>query len=303
MVTDDEAGTRLDKFLAASGRLGSRARALAALGRGKVYLNSSEATPADASCRVAAGDRVRLWMDRPGSARPGPRIGEVRGLTIVYEDDVLLVVDKPPGLLSVPLERNPGIPSIYDRLEARFRSHGRRRPLVVHRIDQDTSGLVVFAKDAAVQAALHGQFRKRLTERLYDAVVYGRPEPAQGVWRDVLAWNSRALIQEQARPGQPGAQEAVCEDRTVEALRGATVLEIGLRTGRRNQIRIQAALRGHPLVGEKRYVYEAPVQPIRFPRTALHARRLAFRHPVEDRLVSFEAPRPADLAELIARLK
>jgi 23S rRNA-/tRNA-specific pseudouridylate synthase len=102
---DGSAGLRLDKFLAAPGRLGSRGRATTALERGKVYVNGAEAGLADAARRLAAGDVVRLWMDRPGSARRRPRTGPSGALDIVYEDDDLLVVNKPAGILSVPLER------------------------------------------------------------------------------------------------------------------------------------------------------------------------------------------------------
>src|SRR5919107_2972015 len=139
---------RLDKFLAAPGRLGSRAKAASALERGKVFVNEDETTLADASRVLAAGDVIRVWMDRPGSAKPrraGPQIaGDVE---ILFEDDWLIVVNKPAGLLSVPLERKSDAPSAYDQIERHLRPSGKRRPLVVHRIDQDTSGLVVFAKD------------------------------------------------------------------------------------------------------------------------------------------------------------
>ena len=151
-----DAGTRLDKFLAAADRLGSRGKAAAALERGKIYVNGEEALMRDASRALAEGDHVRFWVDRPGSAKSRPRIGVVGDLDVVYEDDRLIVVNKPAGLLSVPLERNPGIPSVYDQIEERFRPFGKMRPLVVHRIDQDTSGLVVFAKDEEAQARTEG---------------------------------------------------------------------------------------------------------------------------------------------------
>ena len=171
-VTAAEAGVRLDKYLAARDRLGSRSRAASALERGKVYVNDREATLVDASREMAAGDAVRIWTDRPGSAKARPRTGAIANLDVVFEDAHLIVINKPPGLLSVPLERNRGVPSVYDRLEDRFRSHGKRRPLVVHRIDQDTSGLVLFAKDPAAQAHLKEQFKRRKTERVYLTVVY-----------------------------------------------------------------------------------------------------------------------------------
>jgi 23S rRNA pseudouridine1911/1915/1917 synthase len=304
VVDRGSVGTRLDKFLAAPGRLGSRARAAAALERGKIFLNTTEASIALASYRLALGDELRLWTDRPGSAKARPRIGQFGSLEIVYEDDALLVVNKPPGLLSVPLERNPGVPSIYDLIRERFRSHGKQRPLVVHRIDQDTSGLVVFAKNAPAQAALREQFKRRQPERVYLAVVHGRPDPSAGTWRDHLVWDGKALIQKPTRAGDPHGIEAISEYRVVERLRGAALLEIRLRTGRRNQIRIQAALHGHPLVGERRYVYGGlPPRSIRFPRYALHASRLVFRHPDDGRPMQVDASSPADLVELIARLR
>jgi 23S rRNA pseudouridine1911/1915/1917 synthase len=304
IVEAGEAGVRLDKFLAAPDRLASRARAAAALDRGKVYLNDTEASMSDAARILVAGDKVRIWMDRPGSSKPQRRAGQFGDLQIVHEDDELLIVNKPPGILSVPLERNPGVPSVFDQIERRFRSHGKRRPLVVHRIDQDTSGLVVFAKDAAAQAHLKSQFKRRAPERVYWAVVYGRPDPPSGTWRDSLVWDDKALIQKETHPRDPRATEAISEYRTIEHLRDASLIEVRLRTGRRNQVRIQARLRGHTLVGEKRYVYGPDsLRSIAFPRHALHAYRLAFRHPADDRPVAFEAPPPADFLDLVARLR
>jgi 23S rRNA pseudouridine1911/1915/1917 synthase len=303
-VTAGEAGTRLDKFLAAAGRLGSRGKAAAALERGKVYVNGDEAIMRDASRLLVEGDQVRVWIDRPGSAKSRPRTGIVGDLDVVYEDDRLIVVNKPAGLLSVPLERNPGIPSIYDQIEERFRPFGKMRPLVVHRIDQDTSGLVVFAKDQEAQALLKEQFKRREPERVYRAVVYGTPDPAEGTWRDFLAWDEKRLIQKYTHPKDPRASEAVSHYRTVERLRGATLIEVRLHTGRRNQVRIQARLRGHTLVGERRYVFGPDsLRPIAFGRHALHAYRLAFRHPGTGALLELTAEPPADLRDLISRLR
>lgn len=301
---DGDAGLRLDKFLAGRDRLGSRSRAASALARGKVYVNGTEASIADASRALASGDEVRVWADRPGSAKPRPRALRSDGLDIVYEDDHILVVNKPAGLLSVPLERNPGVPSVYDRIEARFRSHGKRRPFVVHRIDQDTSGLVLFAKSALSQRHLKEQFRRREPERVYLAVVYGTPEPPAGTWRNHLVWDDKALIQKETHPRDPRGTEAASRYRVVERLRGASLLEVALHTGRRNQVRLQARLHGHVLVGEKRYVHGPDtLRPIAFPRHALHALRLSIRHPADDRPMTFDAPPPADFAALLDRLR
>ena len=304
LVGADAAGTRLDKFLAAPDRMGSRSRAVSALERGKVLVNGEEAGPADAARRVSAGDVVRLWMDRPGTSKPrrGPmQFGDLR---ILYEDEALFVLDKPAGVLAVPLERRREAPSMYDLLVEHMRSRGKRRPFIVHRIDLDTSGLVIFAKDAPAQANLRGQFHRREPERLYHAVVYGQPDPREGTWRDHVVWDETALIQKQAHPRDSRAKEAISAYRVVETCPDASLLEVRLETGKRNQIRLQAGLRGHPLVGERRYVFDpGPPHRIDFPRQALHAYRLAFRHPGDGRELRFEAPLPPDMSDLIARLR
>jgi 23S rRNA pseudouridine1911/1915/1917 synthase len=299
-----DAGTRLDKFLAAPGRLESRARTAAALERGKVYVNAAEVTLVDAGRRLVAGDIVRVWMDRPGSARARPRSDPAGDLDIVFEDDDLLVVNKPAGLLSVPLERKSDLPSVYEQIEDRFRSHGKRRPFVVHRIDQGTSGLVVFAKHPEAQKLLKLQFARREPERVYLAVVYGHPAPESGSWRDTLVWDTKALIQKETHPRDPRGTEALSEYRVVESFRDASLIEVRLRTGRRNQIRIQARLRGHTLVGEERYTYgPGELRNIRFGRQALHAYRLRCTHPADGRTLTFEAPPPKDFSDLVARLR
>jgi 23S rRNA pseudouridine1911/1915/1917 synthase len=225
-------------------------------------------------------------------------------LRVIYQDDSLLVVNKPAGLLVVPLARRRGAQNVYDRLQDHFRGHGKRRPFVVHRIDRDTSGLVLFAKDTQTRERLKAQFKRREPERVYWAVVYGSPEPAAGTWQDRLIWNRKALIQTRARPTDPAGVDAISDYRVLERLEGSSLVEVRLRTGKRNQIRLQAQLHGCPIVGERRYVSEATAPPrIAFPRQALHARRLTFRHPADGRLLTFEAPLPPDLAELVRRLR
>jgi 23S rRNA pseudouridine1911/1915/1917 synthase len=304
-VPSGTTGTRLDKFLASGDCLGSRSRVVVAIDKGKVFVNGKEATRRQAGSLLRAGDVVRVWMDRPGSAKRRPRSSVRAGdVTILYEDDALIVVNKPAGLLSVPLSRKPDAGSAFDDLEAHLRPRGKRKPLVVHRIDRDTSGLVVFARNVRAQQALKDQFRRREPERIYLAVVYGHPQPAGGTWRDHLVWDSKALIQKRTRTGDPAGKEAISRYRVIEALDGASLIEVQLVTGKRNQIRLQARLRGHMLVGEERYVYGPDaLRPIEFPRQALHAHRLSFQHPVDGRPLTFEAPLPADLSALVKRLR
>jgi 23S rRNA pseudouridine1911/1915/1917 synthase len=303
-VAASDASLRLDKYLAAPDRLASRGRAFTALERGKVFVNDVEVGTRDAARRLSAGDVVRVWMDRPGSSKPATSGGKIRDLHIIYEDEALIVVNKPAGLLTVPLERRADAPSVYDQIEAHLRPRGKRRPFVVHRIDRDTSGLVVFARHAAAQDRLKQQFKRREPERVYLAAVYGVPSPPRGTWRDTLAWDQRALIQKETHPGDPRAKEAIADYSVVETFAGASLLEVRLQTGKRNQIRLQARLRGHTLIGEERYVYgPALLRPIPFERQALHAFRLAFLHPDDGRPLAFEAPLPADFDDLLARLR
>lgn len=277
---------------------------MSALERGKIYLNDVEAGIADAGRRLIAGDTVRMWLDRPGSSKRHPRIGMVADVDIVYEDDYLIVVNKPAGILSVPLERRPDALSVLGQLENRFKSHGRRRIFPVHRIDQNTSGLVVFAKDASAQRVLKEQFKRREPKRVYWAIVYGIPDPPAGTWRDVLVWDDKALIQKETHPHDPRGQEALCRYMLLEAFGRASLIEVTLHTGRRNQIRIQARLRGHTLIGEDRYIYgPGSLRPIEFGRHALHAHRLTLQHPVDGRALEFEAPLPTDFAQLLTRLR
>jgi 23S rRNA pseudouridine1911/1915/1917 synthase len=303
-VSPSEAGTRLDRFLAAPDRLASRSKALAALERGKILLNGETAIAKDAGRPLAAGDAIRLWMDRPGSARAVPRPFREGRLDVLYEDASIVVVNKPAGLLAVPLREKGNEPSVLDDLDAHLRTRGRSRALVVHRIDRDTSGLVLFAKNAAAQARLRNQFRRREPERIYWAVVYGHPQPPAGTWRDHLAWDRKALIQKQTHARDPQGKEAIAEYRVLEDFVDTALIEVRLRTGKRNQIRLQARLRGHTLVGERRYVFGPDaLRTVAFPRQALHAARLGFVHPESGKPLRFDAPVPADFTALLARLR
>jgi 23S rRNA pseudouridine1911/1915/1917 synthase len=154
------------------------------------------------------------------------------------------------------------------------------------------------------QERLKDQFRRREPERVYLAVVYGHPDPPEGTWRDYLVWDDEALIQKETHPRDPRAKEALSDYRVVERFDGASLIEVRLHTGKRNQIRLQARLRGHTLVGEQRYVFgPASLRPIAFSRQALHAWRLAFRHPENGKPLRFEAPLPPDMQGLVDALR
>ena len=302
-VGANDSGTRLDKFLAAPERVGSRGRVVEYIRKGKLFLNGAEMRLRDAGRLVHLGDMVQYWEDRPGSARR--RRGSLAGgsLAIVYEDDDVIVVNKPAGLLTVPLAQRSDAASVQEHLAVHLRTR-KRPPLVVHRIDRDTSGLVVFAKSARAQEALKAEFERREPERMYLTVLYGHPRPPRGTWRDHLKWDSEALIQKRAHPREAHGKEAISHYAVVEEFEGASLVEVRLETGKRNQIRIQARLHGHMLVGERLYVHgPEELRPIAFPRQALHAAKLSFTHPRTGRLMVFEAPLPSDLSGLLSRLR
>jgi 23S rRNA pseudouridine1911/1915/1917 synthase len=224
-------------------------------------------------------------------------------LDVVYEDHALLVVNKKAGVLAVPLARRREAASVYEQVKHYLRPR-KRRPFVVHRIDRDTSGLVVFAKDPRTQQQLKAQFERREPERIYWAVVYGCPNPPIGMWRDRLAWDPTALKQRKTGARDPRGHEAISEYRLLEELGPASLIEVRLITGKRNQIRVQAQLHGHSLVGEQQYASGASEPgPVKFPRQALHACRLTLRHPASGRPLRVEAPLPEDLADLVAGLR
>ncbi len=328
IVSDDQAGARIDAWLAKRPEVGSRPRAREWIERGKVFVNGAEVTFDRAGGRLRAGDEVAIWEDRPGSSRPRSRdvVAHRHALRVVFEDDRLLIADKPPGLLVEPLPGDASEVTLRDLVSHHLAD---RHVFVVHRIDRDTSGLVLVAKDERAQLALKRQFERRTAERVYLVVVRGQLPQAEGTWTDTLVWDRARLVQRRAQPDDERGKEAVASYKVLEQFDAAALVEVRLVTGKRNQIRVQAALRHHPLVGERIYrpraSSESPkVRPstgsgrrerverrrsegrgpeVDFPRQALHAARLAFRHPDTGARVEFSAPLPADLRGLIDRLR
>jgi RluA family pseudouridine synthase len=234
---------------------------------------------------VAAGDRVEV-LPRP--ERPlDPRV------RILYEDDQLIVVDKAAGLLTVP---SPVM--LHETAETFLDAYaggrpGQQRVFHVHRLDRDTSGVLVFAKGEFMRDRLAELFAAHDLERVYVAVVHGKLKPAAGTFRSVLL-EDRDLRVRRAAAGEAG-KEAITDYRTTASGRRFSMLELTLHTGRRHQIRVQLADAGHPVVGDAMYArgMENPLG-----RLALHAKLLAFVHPRTRRRVAFTAEMPAAFREL-----
>lgn len=304
-VKKEEAGTRLDKWLADAARLGSRGKAFDAIASGKIFVNDAEQNSNDAGRKLIAGENVRLWMDRPGTAKQ--RIfteRKISTLHILYEDNALLVINKPAGLLTVKLPKHPDESTLFDQVCDYLRPHTKTKPQIVHRIDRDTSGLVIFAKTQIARENLKRQFMTHKAERKYQAVVYGIPFPEKGTWRDWLVWDDEELIQRPSDIRDQRSVEAKSHYQVLEKFAESVLLEVQLVTGKQNQIRVQAALHGHQLIGEKQYAdINPPTKKISFPRQALHAANLRIAHPNTNRAIAFAAPLPAELAELLRKLQ
>jgi 23S rRNA pseudouridine1911/1915/1917 synthase len=244
------------------------------LARGRVELNGRVVR--DGRAPVEPGDRLIL--------RASGEVAFPGVLRLVYEDADILVIDKPPGLLTIGTDRErtrTAYRLLRDYLAA---ARPPRRLFVVHRLDRDTSGLLVFAKTPAAKRALQAQFERRTAERVYAALVEGQVRRDAGTLESRLR-QDRSL---RVRSGRSG-RVAITRYRVVERRRGTTLLELMLGTGRRHQLRVQLAELGHPIVGDRAHGSRTD----RFGRLALHARRLGFAHPANGRPLVFESAAPA----------
>lgn len=254
------------------------------LRHGRVSVNGTTTTRFDHPLRP--GDRVVIARGRRGAADGALARA---GISLVAEDDALVVIDKPAGLLTVATaaERTD---TAFARLNAHLQGRRQGRPFVVHRLDRETSGLVLFARSAAVRDRLQAGWRG--VTKTYLAVVEGVPRPAEGEVRNFLA-EGRDL---RVRAGGGGrAQWAVTRYRVVAAHGRYALVEVGLGTGRKHQIRVHLAGLGCPVVGDE--VYGAVSDPAG--RLGLHAWRLALRHPVTGVLLELESPLPAVLRRVV----
>jgi len=236
---------------------------------------------------VSVGDDARVELTAP----PPPECPQP--LRLIHEDADLLVVDKPAGLLTIASDRERGR-TAYRLLGDWIAARRAGRLLIVHRLDRETSGLVVFAKSAAAKQSLQAQFAARSVERVYIALVEGIVQRDQGTLMGRIV-EDRSLRVRTTRDRRAG-REAITRYHVLERRGNATLLELSLVTGRRGQIRAQLAALGHPIVGDGEFGSRR--NPLR--RVALHATRLGFVHPRGGRS-SFESPMPAAFTRAASR--
>ena len=274
---------------------------------------------------VRAGDVIEIRLE---PAQEADMRGEAIALAVAYEDDDLIVVDKPADMVVHPA---PGSPAgtlvnalIHHCGETLSGVGGVARPGIVHRIDKDTSGLLVAAKTDRAHRGLAAQFEAHTVDRLYRAVCHGVPSAgdprlmgltgvsAEPGWIRIATGLARHRVDRQRQAVTTGGRHAVTRLRVVEAFGGAAALiECRLETGRTHQIRVHLAHAGHALVGDpvyggrRRLPASAPGAEAAgaFPRQALHAARLGFEHPATGRAMAFDSPLPADMADLADALR
>jgi 23S rRNA pseudouridine1911/1915/1917 synthase len=276
----------------------SRARGL--IDAGGVRLVGGHPIPAgEYGRRLAPGERFEVELDPARRYQPKKKERPGRGYRVVHRDDDILVVDKGPEVLSVPTPLSDE-DSLVDRILESERERGVKHASLfpVHRLDRDTSGLLLFARNHRAHVELKASFAERAIERRYLAVVEGRLEQEQGKFESRLVEDPKSLkVKSTTRPGE--GREATTEYRVTERLPRATVVTVRLVTGRKNQIRVHFAEARHPLVGDRRYGRPSP----HIGRAALHAASLAFRHPADARRMTFASPLPADLRGLLRSLR
>ena len=298
-------GERLDKALAAASGL-SRERVKALLGEGRITLGGSAA--GQASLKLAAGTAFRISLPE---AVPAEAAAQDIPLVIAYEDEHLIVVDKPAGLVVHPAAGNHD-GTLVNALLHHCRGQlsgigGVARPGIVHRIDKDTSGLLVVAKSDVAHEGLARQFADHSIERAYLAVTSGNPMPPAGTIRGNIA-RSNANRKKMALVDDGRGKHAVTHYRTLEVLPGAGLVECRLETGRTHQLRVHLSSIGHALLGDPVYGRTpAKLRPLLarlgFQRQALHAAELGFIHPVTGERLLFVNELPADMQHLLVELR
>ncbi|SEJ44275.1 ribosomal large subunit pseudouridine synthase D [Sphingobium sp. AP50] len=304
-IGEAQHGLRLDRALADLLPDLSRERLKTLIGEGQVQ--SPQANKINASMKVSAGQLYSITLPPPV---PLDTVAQDIPLVIVHEDDHLIVVDKPAGLVVHPAAGNLDgtlVNALLHHCAGRLSGIGGvARPGIVHRIDKDTSGLLVVAKTDKAHEGLARQFKDHSIDRLYAAIVYGVPVPGNGTV-DTWIGRSDADRKKMAVHREGRGKHAVTHYRMIDRLRGAAMVECRLETGRTHQVRVHMAHLGHPLIGDpvygrERKGFKSILETLGFKRQALHAKTLGFIHPATDKPLLFQSVLPADMQELLSEL-
>ncbi len=301
-VSDSEDSLRLDKFLSARLSIG-RDRLKELIISNKVFVGGRNISKP--SFKLSSGDVVVIFLPIEPSFELIP---QNIPLNIIYEDDHLIVINKPSGMVVHPGAGNPDSTLLNALLYhcPSLRSLGGIRPGLVHRLDKDTSGVIVAAKTDKAFYALQTQFKNREIKKRYFAVVYGSPEGEKGKIVKPIGRDRRSRTKVSSKTDSP--REAVTEWAVAERMGPFCSLDVFPMTGRTHQIRVHLSESGFPIVGDVIYaaniVYPEPYRVVisRFGRLALHAASLLITHPVTGKIMEFKAPLPEEFSELLSGL-
>mgnify|MGYP003487942960 FL=1 len=271
------------------------------LGQRRVTVNNVIQTRHDTPLRK--GDIITIESGRGNVELRHPK------LRVVYEDDALIVVEKKNGLLTVPVKADSKETTVFSILKEYVRKQSHRNTVhVVHRLDRETSGLLVFAKSPELQEYMRTYWRQLVTKRSYVALVEGKLEKNEGKITSWLTEDSRTALVSSS-PVDNGGQLAITNYKVLKESALQTdeadlkteysLVELNLETGRTNQIRVHMASMGHPVVGDRKYGHGNESSPI--DRLCLHARVLEFIHPMTEKKVRFEAPMPKEFARIFTQ--
>ena len=288
----DVSGLRLDKFLGERCPELSRTHARQLIEDGFVTANGKAAKP---SLKLNPGDKIIVLIP---PAPPSHMEAENIPLKIVYEDADILVVDKPAGLAVHPAPGHPShtlVNAVLNYLPELAEDTDSLRPGIVHRLDKDTSGLILVAKNRVAQANLSEQFKNRVVKKSYLTLVNGKLTPGQGIIEAAIGRDRR---HRQRMAVVSNGREARTEYRVIKYYGNYTLLEIKPETGRTHQIRVHLSAIGFPVAGDATYGLKSP----RFPRQFLHASRIGFHLPSNGEYVEFSSPLPTDLEQVLKEI-
>ena len=296
-ASNEDAGTRLDAFLAARLPELSRSRAASLVQEGRVTVNGR---PVSKSCRLSGGETLSVSL--PEQPADTALTAQDIPLDVVYEDDDVIVVNKPAGLVVHPAPGHPDGTLVNALLhhcgDSLSGIGGEKRPGIVHRIDRDTSGLIIAAKNDRAHLSLAAQLQDHSLSRVYEAVAVGGLREDCGTVDAPIG--RHPVDRKRMAVDRQNGREAVTHWRVLARYPGFTHVECRLETGRTHQIRVHLASIGHPLLGDVVYGSKKPVPGLA--GQCLHARRLRFTHPSTGQLVELECPLPGWFQDVLDRL-